>query len=191
MPLLPRPLPHLCAFRAVSCSGWAQRETGGLLRALLFPPVGVGVAGSQYPCFPVYEVPPKTQELKDLIKSSAALKGILSGIPDQIEDRTKFLGIIRDIASAIKNLLDAINAVATENAALVKSQKNNLEANKKKFVRGSKTFSDTLKAFFKDGKYVSQHGCFPPFAVSRAHARRVLHRAHCAGARRCFEVPTT
>lgn len=99
-----------------------------------------------------YEIPPKTQELKNLIASAQALKGILSGIPDQIEDRTQFLSIIRNIASAIKNVLDSINAVSTENAALVKSQKNNLETNKKKFVRGSKTFSDTLKAFFKDGK---------------------------------------
>jgi len=99
-----------------------------------------------------YEIPPKTQELKNLIASAQALKGILSGIPDQIEDRTQFLSIIRNIASAIKNVLDSINAVSTENAALVKSQKKNLETNKKKFVRGSKTFSDTLKAFFKDGK---------------------------------------
>jgi len=41
-----------------------------------------------------------------------ALKGKLSHIPDQIRDRSKFLQIIRDVASSIKDVLDAVNEVS-------------------------------------------------------------------------------
>ena len=39
------------------------------------------------------------------------LKQILSRIPDEIYNRTRFLGIIKEIASAIKSLLDGVNNV--------------------------------------------------------------------------------
>ena len=77
---------------------------------------------------------------------------ILSTIPDNIGDRPKFLGMIRDIASAIKDLLDAFNEATTKNAAILDKRKSELEAHKREFVRTSKNFSDTLKKFFKDGK---------------------------------------
>eukprot|EP00051_Salpingoeca_urceolata_P027296 m.480861 g.480861 ORF g.480861 m.480861 type:complete len:208 (-) comp21974_c0_seq1:176-799(-) len=99
-----------------------------------------------------YRIPDKTPELKALSEKSKTLKSILSTIPEQISDRTKFLGIIRDIAAAIKDLLDSVNTVADKNSDLIASQKQPLEAQKKVFVRGSKSFSDTLKRYFKDGR---------------------------------------
>ena len=43
---------------------------------------------------------------------TAALKQKLSHIPEEIKDRSKFLLIIRHIASAIKDVLDAVNEVS-------------------------------------------------------------------------------
>ena len=63
--------------------------------------------------------------------------------------------MIRDIASAIKDLLDAFNEATAKNAALLDKRKSELENHKREFVRASKNFSDTLKKFFKDGKCVA------------------------------------
>ena len=41
-----------------------------------------------------------------------ALKQKLTHIPEEIKDRSKFLLIIRHIASAIKDVLDAVNEVS-------------------------------------------------------------------------------
>ena len=46
-----------------------------------------------------------------------ALKQKLSHIPDQIRDRSKFLQIIRDVASSIKDVLDAVNEVSKKRQA--------------------------------------------------------------------------
>jgi len=43
-----------------------------------------------------------------------ALKEKLSHIPDQIRDRSKFLRIIRDVATSIKEVLDAVNDVSKQ-----------------------------------------------------------------------------
>ena len=50
-------------------------------------------------------------ELQDLNEKAQALKQILSKIPDEINDRVRFLQTIKDIASAIKELLDTVNNV--------------------------------------------------------------------------------
>jgi hypothetical protein len=78
-----------------------------------------------------YNFEQKTEELKLFVQRSNSLKArpyrphcscdtpqsILSTIPDVIGDRPKFLAMIRDIASAIKDLLDSFNDAVAKNGA--------------------------------------------------------------------------
>lgn len=58
--------------------------------------------------------------------------------------------IFREIASAIKKLLDAVNEVT---GFIPGSEgKQQLEQRKRDFVRYSKRFSNTLKEFFREGE---------------------------------------
>lgn len=58
--------------------------------------------------------------------------------------------IFREIASAIKKLLDAVNDVS---AYIPGTQgKAALEQRKREFVKYSKRFSNTLKEYFKEGQ---------------------------------------
>lgn len=50
------------------------------------------------------------------------LQDILASIPDVVSNRTNFLGIIRQIAEAIKETLDAVNLVASNNEAEIASE---------------------------------------------------------------------
>uniref|UniRef100_A0A672Z2H9 Programmed cell death 10b n=1 Tax=Sphaeramia orbicularis TaxID=375764 RepID=A0A672Z2H9_9TELE len=80
------------------------------------------------------------QEFQDLNEKARALKHILSKIPDEINDRVRFL--------------QTIKATDTVNNVIKKYQYQNrraLEHQKKEFVKYSKSFSDTLKTYFKDG----------------------------------------
>lgn len=87
---------------------------------------------------------------QELNKKSAALKKILCRIPDEITDRQTFLETIKEIASAIKKLLDAVNEVT---GFIPGSEgKQQLEQRKRDFVRYSKRFSNTLKEFFREGE---------------------------------------
>ncbi|XP_017784485.1 PREDICTED: programmed cell death protein 10 [Nicrophorus vespilloides] len=86
---------------------------------------------------------------QELNKKSATLKKILSRIPDEITDRKTFLEIIKEIASAIKKLLDAVNEV---NGFIPgPTGKQALDQRKREFVKYSKRFSNTLKEYFKEG----------------------------------------
>ncbi|XP_055330368.1 programmed cell death protein 10-B-like [Paramacrobiotus metropolitanus] len=87
---------------------------------------------------------------QDLNKKSANLKRILSRIPDEITDRRTFLETIKEIASAIKKLLDCVHQVTEIIPS--DSGRQTLEQRKKEFVKFSKRFSNTLKDFFKDGQ---------------------------------------
>ncbi|CAO1322275.1 unnamed protein product [Diamesa serratosioi] len=87
---------------------------------------------------------------QELNKKSAALKRILSRIPDEISDRRTFLETIKEIASAIKKLLDAVNEVVGFIPGT--SGKQAVEQRKKEFVKYSKKFSTTLKEYFKEGQ---------------------------------------
>lgn len=89
-----------------------------------------------------------------LEKKANGLKAILGKIPDEIQDRSKFLQVIKDIASAIKELLDSVNQILRTYQAegRVQEYRKTLEQNKREFVKYSKSFSDTLKQYFKDMK---------------------------------------
>ncbi|KPJ15153.1 Programmed cell death protein 10 [Papilio machaon] len=89
------------------------------------------------------------EAFQELNKKSAALKKILSRIPDEITDRKTFLETIKEIASAIKKLLDAVNEVSTYTPGPGKQA---LEQRKREFVKYSKRFSNTLKEYFKEGQ---------------------------------------
>ena len=56
------------------------------------------------------------------LSRSLCVQQILSTIPDEVQNRTRFLGIIRRIAESIKEMLDAVNSVATNNADLIASK---------------------------------------------------------------------
>jgi len=94
------------------------------------------------------------QEFITLEKKANELKAILKRIPEEIRDRSKFLQTIKDIASAIKDLLDSVNQVLKtyQDQGRIKEYRKTLEQNKREFVKYSKSFSDTLKQYFKDLK---------------------------------------
>lgn len=89
------------------------------------------------------------EPFQDLNRKSAALKAILSRIPDEITDRKTFLETIKEIASAIKKLLDVVNEIGVFLPTLAEKQA--IEQRKKEFVKYSKKFSTTLKEYFKEG----------------------------------------
>lgn len=94
-----------------------------------------------------YMIERSKPEFQDLNEKAQGLKQILSKIPDEINDRVRFLQTIKDIASAVKELLDTVNNV------FKKYQYQNhraLEHQNKGSVKYSKSFSGTLKTYFKD-----------------------------------------
>ncbi|CAH1963148.1 unnamed protein product [Acanthoscelides obtectus] len=101
-----------------------------------------------------YRLSRSEDAFQELNRKSAALKRILSRIPDEITDRKPFLETIKEIASAIKKLLDAVNEVS----AFIPGStgKQSLEQRKREFVKYSKRFSNTLKEYFKEGHNTRQ-----------------------------------
>ncbi|XP_026468624.1 programmed cell death protein 10-like [Ctenocephalides felis] len=97
-----------------------------------------------------YKLSRSEDAFQELNRKSAALKRILSRIPDEITDRKTFLETIKEIASAIKKLLDAVNDVSGFLPGSPAKQA--LEQRKREFVKYSKRFSNTLKEYFKEGQ---------------------------------------
>nr|QDC33572.1 programmed cell death protein 10 [Coleomegilla maculata]QDC33573.1 programmed cell death protein 10 [Coleomegilla maculata] len=96
-----------------------------------------------------YRLSRSEDAFQELNKKSASLKRILSRIPDEITDRKTFLETIKEIASAIKKLLDAVNEISGFIPGTTGKQA--LEQRKREFVKFSKRFSNTLKEYFKEG----------------------------------------
>jgi len=90
-------------------------------------------------------LPPRA-EYAALAERAHALRTVLSSMPDEMADRRRFLETSKVIASSIKKLLDATNAVY---AIVPESAKPAVERRKKEFVHYSKRFSNTLKEYFK------------------------------------------
>ncbi|CAF1067863.1 unnamed protein product [Didymodactylos carnosus] len=90
------------------------------------------------------------QEFHELNFRSKNLKRILSRIPDDINEKRAFLETIKEIASAIKKTLDAVSN--TFQYLKTSEGRQALENEKKEFIKYSKNFSNTLKAYFRDSK---------------------------------------
>lgn len=85
----------------------------------------------------------------ELNKKACNLKKILSRIPNEINDRRTFLETIKEIASAIKKLLDCVADIT--NSTTNPTNRQALDDRKRDFIRYSKKFSNKLKEFFKEG----------------------------------------
>lgn len=92
----------------------------------------------------------KRAEFKELNLRAKQLKNILSRIPDEINDRKAFLETIKEIAAAIKKKLDAVNNLFESMQS--PEIKQILDIRKREFVKYSKQFSNTLKAYFRQGQ---------------------------------------
>lgn len=92
-------------------------------------------------------------EESELSRKASKLKKILSRIPDEICDRKIFLETIKEVASAIKKLLDCLTEIINQTES--SSHRRALEDRKRDFIKCSKRFSNKLKEFFKEGQVQS------------------------------------
>ena len=63
-----------------------------------------------------------------------------------------FTKFYREIASAIKKLLDCVNEITNGGYLASYIDKRAVEGRKREFIKDSKNFSQTLKEFFKGGQ---------------------------------------
>ncbi|CAI5440710.1 unnamed protein product [Caenorhabditis angaria] len=87
------------------------------------------------------------EEYQELTRRAIELRRVLSRVPEEMSDRHAFLETIKLIASSIKKLLEAINAVYK---IVPPNAQPAVEKRKREFVHYSKRFSNTLKTYFKD-----------------------------------------
>lgn len=77
-----------------------------------------------------------------------ALKHVLGRIPDEIYQRRLFLETIKEIAAAIKRLLDGVHDAF--DFVDDEADRQLLDEHKREFVKSSKRFSTALKRFFRE-----------------------------------------
>lgn len=93
---------------------------------------------------------PEEDSSLELNRRAYMLKKILSRIPGEIGDRKIFLETIKEVASAIKKLLDCLTDIINNTDSSERRQL--MEDRKRDFIRCSKRFSNKLKEFFKEGQ---------------------------------------
>ncbi|XP_053207469.1 programmed cell death protein 10-like [Panonychus citri] len=178
VPILIKPILHKleressdCA-HAIRCSLIkAENSSPGILLELLIAMIkkadlSVNIIESllrlqgTIPEFDDYIIRRREEPFQEMNKKSVVLRKILSRIPDEINDRPIFLATIKEIASAIKKIMDCVNAISDYTFDL--SDKQVLDIRKREFIKYSKRFSTTLKEFFKEGESTSVY-------ISAAH----------------------
>ncbi|XP_078062979.1 programmed cell death protein 10-like isoform X1 [Mustelus asterias] len=87
------------------------------------------------------------EELSELRKKGRALRNILSSIADDINEKKRFMLTIRVSAVAIKDLLTTVSDMIKE---FPPSMHQDLIHRRREFLIASKSFSDTLKKYFRD-----------------------------------------
>ncbi|XP_067879618.1 programmed cell death protein 10-like [Heterodontus francisci] len=89
----------------------------------------------------------KQEDLSELREKGRALRNVLSEIADSINNRKQFIKTVRESAVAIKNMLNTCSEVIKRVPPPTRQE---LDERKKEFVIASRTFSDTLKKYFRD-----------------------------------------
>ncbi|XP_072034361.1 programmed cell death protein 10-like isoform X1 [Amphiura filiformis] len=107
-----------------------------------------------------YRITLARARVPQLNEQARRLKLILARLPDEANDRPQFLQTIKDIASAIKDLLEAVNVVFKNNEAFRRPEhKRPFHKRKSAFFTSSKLFSESLKKYFKDGNIRHVYSC--------------------------------
>lgn len=84
--------------------------------------------------------------VQQLVERTFILKKLLARVPNEVLDRAVFLGTIKEIASAIKKILDSLDSLIAE---LPAEERRLIEHRKRLLVKNAKQFSQALKFYFK------------------------------------------
>ncbi|KJE90121.1 hypothetical protein CAOG_01471 [Capsaspora owczarzaki ATCC 30864] len=88
-------------------------------------------------------------DIQQVLALGTKLVTTLQNLRSQITEKSTFLVAIKQIAGAIKIFLDSVGKVTVTDEGLA-NHKRLLEDHKKIFIKTSKSFSDTLKGYFKE-----------------------------------------
>lgn len=116
------------------------------------------------------------KDFQELNLRSKNLKHILSRIPDDINEKREFLETIKEIASAIKKTLDSVTTIYQY--LKTPEARQALENEKKEFIKYSKHFSNTLKAYFRDNKRDDVYLAANSLLLQTDYLLRAI-KAHC------------
>ncbi|KAI1287245.1 Programmed cell death protein 10-B [Halotydeus destructor] len=87
------------------------------------------------------------EPFQDLNRKCTALKKILSRIPDEINHRSAFLETIKEIAGAIKKLLDCVNEIS--GYIPMPSDRQAVEMRKREFIRPLEEVQQYIEGIFQ------------------------------------------